>query len=496
MALSRIQSFIQQHRLQPGSRVVLHLQDGASIKGQLLPLSFENQTESLILAEERGDCFAVPLDLIQHIRETGFGPWPGQEPTPSSTPLSRVSSHLQKSSGQKSSEMAAESRLPGREDLSHPSHLSHVRTPKRDRPLFVLETSQETGVGTEVRVVSPTLASEIVVLHEQDRIPASFHASGLLQATLSSGHLVREFFSSSLHNTSGTGDMMPWQRLYHAIEQALQREPAGIVVTYAQEDVLWAATALSWMLRELPIPVVWVGIGRSERFRVEYTTQDVENACMMAAFADQAEMMIAMPESAHAQRYVLLRPTQTISVHSTHRSGWASLSATPLACFCEGHYRLLRHDSPPRLLSRRCVKEPGWMSQVYHIPFSSWDGPDLCVALSHIPVRGVVLSGGRDELPPASWKSGLLALLDRGVPVYLTSRAWYGSAHLYQTREGRVWQDMGLLSLPSILPEVAQSKLSWATCLASTREQIYQRMITPMAGEFGEFLGGSVRPER
>jgi glutamyl-tRNA(Gln) amidotransferase subunit D len=246
---------------------------------------------------------------------------------------------------------------------------------------------------------------------------------------------------------------------------------------------------LSFMVQNAPVPIVLVGSQRSSDRPSSDAALNLMNAVRTAAECDIAEVMLCMFGPTSDQYDLLHRGTRCRKMHSSYRSTFRTIGATPLAIVRaqkdeRGRYfEYLTSDFAKRDPARVPIINPAFEEKVtiqYYYPNFQ---PDIIDALVDKGYRGIVIAGtglGHVNRPlfPA-----LRRAVEAGVSVVMTVQTLWGFAQMYVYDTGRDLLDLGVIPAANMLPETAYMKLAWV--LGQTRDpaRVREMMLTPIAHE-------------
>ena len=189
------------------------------------------------------------------------------------------------------------------------------------------------------------------------------------------------------------------------------------------------------------------------------------NAVRTAAECDIAEVMLCMFGPTSDNYNLLHRGTRCRKMHSSYRSTFRTVGATPLATVSRypnaggSHFKYITNDFLRRDKSRLPVINPVFEEKVtiqYYYPNFN---PDIIDGLTAMGYRGIVIAGtglGHVNKPlyPAIKRA-----IQKGVTVVMTVQTLWGFAQMYVYDTGRDLLDLGIIPLDNMLPETAYMKL-------------------------------------
>ena len=261
----------------------------------------------------------------------------------------------------------------------------------------------------------------------------------------------------------------------------------GIVIGHGTDTMHHTAAALTYMLQDLPVPVVLVGSQRSSDRPSSDAAFNLLNATYTAAQGDIAEVMVCMFGPTSDLYDLLHQGTRVRKMHSSYRSTFRTLGDTPLAMV---NWRKgitpIKKDYRRRDKSRKVKLDAVFddrVSLVYYYPAMK---PDIIYSLIENGYKGIVIAGtglGHVNKPlyPAIKRA-----IDEGVHIFMTVQTLWGYAQMYVYDTGRDLMSLGVVPLGNMLPEVAYIKLGWVLGHTHEREEVIRMMTTPIARDITE----------
>ncbi len=276
---------------------------------------------------------------------------------------------------------------------------------------------------------------------------------------------------------------------YVGLAQAIGREIAdgvdGIVIGHGTDTMGHTAAILSFMVQDTPVPIVMVGSQRSSDRPSSDAALNLIHAVRAAGRGDIAEVQICMFGPTSDQYALLHRGTRCRKMHSSYRSTFRTVGATPLAMVGEG-FTYLTDDYRRRDRSRQVRIDTAYDDRttiLYDYPGMK---PDLVDALVEKGYRGIVIAGtGLGHVNKPLYPA-LARATAAGVHVVMTVQTLWGYAQMYVYDTGRDLLDIGVVPLDNMLPETALMKLSWVLGQTSEHAEVLRLMRDPVNREITE----------
>jgi glutamyl-tRNA(Gln) amidotransferase subunit D len=278
-------------------------------------------------------------------------------------------------------------------------------------------------------------------------------------------------------------DLTPgdWWILAEKVVEAFQKGAGGVVVAHGTDTLGYTAAGLSFLLTDLPGPVVLVGAQRSPDRPSSDGATNLRAAVEVARDRRIGEVVVVMHAGLSDSRFAIHRGTWVRKMHSSRRDAFESRNAPPLGFVEAGEVRL---QLPPRPPAAGPARAEGPIDARAGI---LWFYPGLTAeraAAFAAGLRGVVLAGTGLGHVASDYLPWIRAATDRGVVVVMTTQTLGGNADPYVYATGRALLQAGVLYLGDLLPETAFAKMVWALGRASEPTEVKRLLKEDRAGEF------------
>ncbi len=277
-----------------------------------------------------------------------------------------------------------------------------------------------------------------------------------------------------------------YKALAVAIGKEIQKGTDGVIIGHGTDTLHHTAAALTYMLRDLPVPVILVGSQRSSDRPSSDAALNLMHAAYAAGRSQIAEVMVSMFGPTSDEYGFLHRGTRVRKMHSSYRSTFRTIGDIPLAKVTRDSVTMLKETFNPRRRDKRVSVLPFFEEKVtiaYYYPNMQ---PDVIDCLVDSGYRGIVIAGtglGHVNKPlyPAIKRA-----VGKNVGVYMTVQTLWGYVHMYVYETGRDLLDLGVIPLENMLPEVAYIKLGWALGQTQDTEKVKEIMLTPVNDDITE----------
>jgi glutamyl-tRNA(Gln) amidotransferase subunit D len=278
-------------------------------------------------------------------------------------------------------------------------------------------------------------------------------------------------------------DLVPedWLALAEKVVEAFRQGARAAVVAHGTDTLGFTAAGLSFLLTDLPGPVILVGSQRSPDRPSSDGAPNLRAAVEVAHQARLGEVVVVMHAGPSDDRFAVHRGNWVRKMHSSRRDAFRSRNGPPLGYLENG---VLRLDLPVRPPSTGPARLEGPLDTrgglLWFYPGLT---PDRAERFTH-DLRGIVLAGtglGHVGSVHVPW---IRSAVGRGVVVAMTTQCLEGMVDPYLYATGRELLQAGVVYLGDLLPETAYAKLLWALGRSPHRSEVERLLLTDRAHEF------------
>jgi len=281
-----------------------------------------------------------------------------------------------------------------------------------------------------------------------------------------------------------------WKAIADEIENEIKDGANGVVLMHGTDTMSYTSSVISFMLQNLPVPVVFVGSQRSSDRPSSENRMNLMNS-VFAATKDFGEVTVCMHASTNDDFCHIHRGTKVRKMHTSRRDAFRSINSKPLFAvdYRKNRFEALDEHKPRSktgLVSKKKLNDN--VALVYVHPnikpdfiskLDSYDGVVLAgTGLGHAPL------GSSDDKHAGNILKPLKELIDSGIPVVMSSQCINGRICMRVYSTGRLERNIGVIGDGADwTPEVAYTKLCWALGQTKKMDEIRKLMETNIAGE-------------
>lgn len=252
-----------------------------------------------------------------------------------------------------------------------------------------------------------------------------------------------------------------WSKIARTVFDHINKGSAGVIVAHGTDTLGYTAAALSFALKDLPVPVILVASQRSADRPSSDAATNLIGAVTAAANAPFAEVVVAMHETISDSPIIFHRGTKVRKCHTSRRDAFRSINADPVARFEDERITMLTRTYRERNSSRKPHLRADFNDKVTLVKFHPNQDPHVLEWYIDRGFRGLVLEGTGLGHIGNYFFSSIRKAVENDVIVAMTSQCIWGRLGMNVYNQGRDLLAMGVLPLGDMLPETALVKLMW-----------------------------------
>jgi len=278
-----------------------------------------------------------------------------------------------------------------------------------------------------------------------------------------------------------------WIRIADSVKSAFDKGNLGVVIAHGTDTLAYTAAALSFSLKKLQGPVVLVGSQRSSDRPSSDSPINLYSSVLLAKKAPFGEVVINMHGESSDLYTLAHRGVKVRKMHTSRRDAFQSINDKPLAkvLWLEKEIEILRSDY--RAKDEETIVDSKFDNRVFLLKYyPGFDPSFIDYLVDTKKIRGIIIEGtGLGHTSTELLESFKKAAKD-SIFLGMTSQCIFGRVNMNVYTTGRLLQQVGVVPLEDMLPEVALVKLMWVLAHENDIEKIKSLMTTNLVGEINQ----------
>lgn len=346
--------------------------------------------------------------------------------------------------------------------------------------------SQKVGKGTAVKVKQDKSLPKISILHTGGTIAGRVdYKTGAILSAFDPEDLLGmfpELAQIGFFHTKLIGNILSGNLRFKHIskiakevenEIKTQKNLKGIIISHGTDTLGYSAAALSFMLENLNIPVIFAAAQRSSDRGSSDAAMNLICASVFIADSDFKGVGICMHKGISDDECLILPATKSRKLHTSRRDAFKAINTIPIANvdYKTKKIEIINKNAFVKNLGKFSVKpemeekvgvlksHPNLMPEQIDF-FRKHKYKGLVIegtGMGHIPVGG---DGKANEINKKNLDA-IKKLVKSGCVVVMTSQCIFGRVNMHVYSYGVDLMNAGVISGHDMLPETAFVKLSW-----------------------------------
>ncbi|HKR73369.1 MAG TPA: Glu-tRNA(Gln) amidotransferase subunit GatD [Candidatus Nitrosocosmicus sp.] len=284
-----------------------------------------------------------------------------------------------------------------------------------------------------------------------------------------------------------------WTLLADRISQAVTKENYdGIIVSHGTDTMHYTSSALSFALKNVPIPVILVGSQRSSDRPSSDAFSNLVGAIRFIKDAKYSGIFVCMHSNTSDDIIACHIGTRVRKNHTSKRDAFRSLDSLPFAFIEKSgiQYNKILHDEIIKYkdISKVFASKTAFDSRVFLLKFYPGFNPSFLEAFLNLDYKVIIIEGtGLGHINKKCF-SIISKLIESGIFVFMTSQCIFGRVQMTVYDTGRDLLGLGVISLSNMSSETAVAKAMWALSNNSGPDDFIKIMKSDYAEEFSNIL--------
>ncbi len=275
-----------------------------------------------------------------------------------------------------------------------------------------------------------------------------------------------------------------WQELAKAVVEEINNGADAIIIPHGTDTMGYTAAALSFMLGDVPKPVILVGAQRSSDRPSSDASSNLMACARFCTKANRSGVYVVMHDTPGDDSFAVHYGTRVRKMHTSKREAFRSINCAPVAHLDKDGKIELSCDGPA-VTSGKAEARTGMERACVLLQYYPGMDPSLFEDI-FMRSKGVVIAGSglghvNENMIPLIEKASA-----NGTVVVMTSQCLNGRTNLNVYNTGRDMLAAGAITVLDMLPETAYVKLMWVIANTSSSEEAKELMQTPLCNEMSD----------
>ncbi|MBI3334026.1 Glu-tRNA(Gln) amidotransferase subunit GatD [Candidatus Pacearchaeota archaeon] len=281
-----------------------------------------------------------------------------------------------------------------------------------------------------------------------------------------------------------------WITIAQCVKKLLDDpEIQGVIVMHGTDTLHYTGAALSFFLKNLNKPVVLTYAQRS----IDRASSDARlnlQCAVQMALSECAEVVLVGHANLDDEYCQALRATKVRKMHSSRRDAFQPINTDALAHVWPD--KITFYGTYRKRHSGMCELDDAFSDTTALVKFYPGQHPDI-LDFYALKYKGIVLEmTGLGHVAASdsaqNWIPSLKKHIKNGLIVCGAAQTLYGRLDPLVYSNGRDLAETGIIFLEDMLPETALVKLGWVLGHYGWKKHVREKMLSNIAGEFGERL--------
>ncbi len=273
-----------------------------------------------------------------------------------------------------------------------------------------------------------------------------------------------------------------WTNIAKKVIEKINEGNQGIIIGHGTDTMAYTSAALSFALKNCPIPVIITGAQRSTDRPSSDASLNMISSVIMASKKVLNGVYLAMHSSIEDNEVSIHSGTRVRKNHTSRRDAFQSIGVDPIAIVNQDKVTIGEESIKNNNQFNPKIKFEENISLLkFHPGFNS----KIIDKIIELDTKGIILEGTGLGHVNSRCNKSIKKAIDNGMFVGMTSQCLQGRIKMTVYSAGRNLLNIGVIPLEDMLPETALVKLMWAYGNYENKE-IKNIMLKNIAGEYTE----------
>ena len=272
----------------------------------------------------------------------------------------------------------------------------------------------------------------------------------------------------------------------------------GVIISHGTDTMHYTASALSFALQNLPIPVILVGAQRSSDRPSSDAALNLIGATLFATNSEFSGVFVVMHARSSDNVIACHIGTRVRKNHTSRRDAFESIDVTPIALIkddivevqqCEIKLKKRNNENDNRSSrdnddnNSSFVVKPDFDNRVILLKYHPGFDPDLISHAVLVGYKAIIIEGTGLGHINRDCFSQIQKAVESGIMVFMTSQCIWGRTRMTVYDTGRDLLNIGVIPLSDMISETATVKAMWVLANSKDIESAKKMMQENIANE-------------
>ena len=275
-----------------------------------------------------------------------------------------------------------------------------------------------------------------------------------------------------------------WKKIAEKINTLVKSEYKGIIIAHGTDTMHYTASALSFSLSGIPIPVVLVGSQRSSDRPSSDAALNLMSAAKFLVECNTTGIYVVMHNTTSDDEVACHWGTRVRKYHTSKRNAFQTIGGSP--AFIIKDDKIIKNQQFNYVRKREYVPKINFDTRVALVKY--YPGLDSKI-IDHIIEDGykaIIFEGTGLGHVGKSMYDGVAKAKKKGLFMGMTSQCIDGMVRMTVYESGRDLLNLGIVPLANTIPETALVKAMWALGNSKNIQEMEVLMKENIALEFSD----------
>ena len=275
-----------------------------------------------------------------------------------------------------------------------------------------------------------------------------------------------------------------WKKIAEKIDSCLKSEYKGIIVAHGTDTMQYTASALSFALVNIPIPVALVGSQRSSDRPSSDAALNLISAAKFLVTCDTTGIYVVMHNTTSDEEVACHWGTRVRKNHTSKRNAFQTVGGSP--AFIIKNDKIIKNQQFNYVRKREYVPKINFDTRVALIKYYPGLDPSVINYIIEAGYKAIIFEGtGLGHVGKIMYDNVVKAK-KKGLFIGMTSQCIDGMVRMTVYESGRDLLNFGIMPLSNMIPETALVKAMWALGNSDNIQEMETLMKENIALEFSD----------